>query len=441
MIRRSSLPFVVALLVIPGCVGDADDRSRASSGTTLHRTASAIECSRATPGVTVRDSGAVRIHEHTGSSIPIDLDARAAVQIGADEGSSEYVFGRIVGATRLSDGSVVIGDGIAGEFRIFDAKGKFVRRFGGLGHGPGEYQNLHGMFQAGFDTLWILDAWGSRLTVLDDDSKVVATRSIPGIPVEGTSKGHKVSGVGRTIVVGRLGGDTLLAIARPLTFNDPAGLKPGEARTERRVSRLKTLAPDGQPITDLGEIVEFEHYMYITPRKLLATGFAPFGANTSVAAASRGFWQTDGERYEIRKRSASGDVLTIVRECKSPPAVRKDDIASYIELEASRAPANQRKDKRAELEHIGYPNVKPAFSHLLVDRRGRLWAREYSLDDESATWQVYDSSGKWVTAVRTPANSIILEAGLDYVLTRVSDELGVQSVNLYPFSDLQSGGR
>ncbi|MBK9549873.1 MAG: hypothetical protein IPO52_12400 [Gemmatimonadetes bacterium] len=61
------------------------------------------------------------------------LDPRPLLVLGEDEGT--VTFGTVVGAIRLSDGSVVVADGKARELRLFEAAGRLVRTVARRGEG------------------------------------------------------------------------------------------------------------------------------------------------------------------------------------------------------------------------------------------------------------------------------------------------------------------
>ena len=60
------------------------------------------------------------------------------VVIGHEGGAPEYTFGSVAGLDVLSDGTIAVLDGLAGEVRTFAPDGSFLRRIGRRGAGPGE---------------------------------------------------------------------------------------------------------------------------------------------------------------------------------------------------------------------------------------------------------------------------------------------------------------
>lgn len=64
------------------------------------------------------------------------------VRIGELEGSEEYTLGQIVQVVAGRDGAVFIAEANPYAVRMFDANGKFVRKIGGIGAGPGEFRSV-----------------------------------------------------------------------------------------------------------------------------------------------------------------------------------------------------------------------------------------------------------------------------------------------------------
>jgi hypothetical protein len=51
--------------------------------------------------------------------------------------------------------------------------------------------------------------------------------------------------------------------------------------------------------------------------------------------------------------------------------------------------------------------------------------------DESQEWAVFNQSGDQVAAVTIPGSMEVWDAGADYVLVQVTDELGLEEVRVY----------
>ena len=106
------------------------------------------------------DSAGVRIVESDPSSsdATCTIGDEPSVVIGDDETDERQWFSSIPRAGRLSDGSIVAADRATGEVRIYDETGGHLRSMGGMGEGPGEFDDPYELWVTAGDTLWVGDA-------------------------------------------------------------------------------------------------------------------------------------------------------------------------------------------------------------------------------------------------------------------------------------------
>ncbi|WP_420463966.1 hypothetical protein [Candidatus Palauibacter sp.] len=87
----------------------------------------------------------------------------------------------------------------------------------------------------------------------------------------------------------------------------------------------------------------------------------------------------------------------------------------------------------AALEDMPLLETFPAFGRVLTDSRGYLWVEDYQLPGESVpAWTVFDSQGRVLGLLDLPPDLSVFEIGEDYILGRVSDDLGIERVQLWP---------
>lgn len=90
------------------------------------------------------------------------LDGRTVTaRIGAFDGDPAYVFGDVVDAHFLPDGSLAVLDGQADSVRVFDPEGVHRYSIGGPGEGPGELSFPVSLVRPVEDELWVVD--GSQM--------------------------------------------------------------------------------------------------------------------------------------------------------------------------------------------------------------------------------------------------------------------------------------
>ena len=121
--------------------------------------------------------------------------------------------------------------------------------------------------------------------------------------------------------------------------------------------------------------------------------------------------------------------------------IPSDAAAGHPDAEAVRRVMREARTEAA------LPDSFPHFSNLLVDDEGYLWVREYLppvvIDEgEIPRWFVFSPEGRLLGQVPNPkglhpsfspvGTPVTPRIGADYILGFVRDELGVESVVLYP---------
>jgi len=109
------------------------------------------------------------------------LDAVEELRLG-DVDDPDLGFSRIGSVDVDRDGQVFVFEMLDRQIRVYDADGRFVRRIGRQGEGPGEFQRVSRFGVAG-DTLWTYDFGLRRLTLFDRTGTVLSTAQVRGVPV------------------------------------------------------------------------------------------------------------------------------------------------------------------------------------------------------------------------------------------------------------------
>ncbi len=100
------------------------------------------------------------------------VDSTPVVDIPGVTADDRLNFEYPTGATRLSDGGLVVSDWWAGMLRFFDGSGILERSVGREGEGPGEFRSITWLDQCAPDSLFAWDPTLDRVTVLDADGRV-----------------------------------------------------------------------------------------------------------------------------------------------------------------------------------------------------------------------------------------------------------------------------
>lgn len=350
------------------------------------------------------------------------LEPSPALEIASDS-TLDTSFHLVLHALRLDDGHLVVSNHLGGrEVLIYAADGKFERRLGRRGQGPGEYEFPMHVFRSA-DTIFVVDGAGRIEAFLADGALV---RSIPP-PV--------TTGLGRPSRIGLLPGGAAVFFS----------LEPETADSFRHVSVFAQRGGE-----EIGELVRVPwrraEDIVADPRR--RPTFAPTGR---FAVGGDRICAGLPDRYLIRCFDPSGaEVLRVER------VVRPRDFTSaererplQLELAANtRYPATQPPPdvrQRIEEEHqrrVFAPHAPP-FGQLWLSAAGELWVSDFdaSLDDMPAIvapegpvlWNVFGRDGSWLADITLPAGFIPRDFGHDYVLGVHVDEDETERVQLWRF--------
>jgi hypothetical protein len=86
------------------------------------------------------------------------------------------------------------------------------------------------------------------------------------------------------------------------------------------------------------------------------------------------------------------------------------------------------------IESMPIPDHRPAYSRLVMDSDGFVWAAQYHRrvhSGYSVNWEVFSPEGEWLGGFTTPSGLTVFEIGSDYLLGVYRDELDVEHVQLY----------
>ena len=398
---------------------------------------------------TTRDSAGVRIVENVGEtgsagSAPV-MAAEPALSIGEMDGPPEYQLYQVRAATRLSDGGVAIFDGGSQEVRYYDATGSFVRRSGGKGGGPGEYQGVGWMVRLPGDSLMLNDSQAQRITVLAPDGTVARSVALaaaappPGVAPAGGSQTVRISGLGMYDVVGPMRDGLFLARAR----GEMQAPVPGAPVTRDSVTYVR-LAADGTLQDTLGVLPGDERQASTSGsdgNRMVMVGPPPFGRTARVALDEDGFWFGAGNSYQIEHRTADGRVDRIVRRALGPIAVTPAVVAA-AKAEALERPISGpvemqemvRQMTESRWDNATMPAAMPAHGALHTDPSGRLWVEETTEPGvRAARWTAFDADGRMLGTITMPERFRALEFGTDHVIGVAMDENEVERVELFSF--------
>lgn len=380
-------------------------------------------CGDAAPdrSFTVRDSAGVAIAETIGS-VPAPgafaLSPEPVLQIGALEGENAYLFGRVRGAVRLSDGRIAVLDDRAGEVRLFDSDGRYVRTLGGRGDGPGEFDSPAFLGVLPSDTLVVVDAAVRRINLFHPDAgfirSVTASNDVPGY----------------LMVAGMFGDGTIVDANTVYGDEQPEGFA-------RRPVEYRAVGPDGGLVADLGTFPGFEAVVALVAegdQTFAMTGASPFGKEPVVAVDRDRLYYGSQDAWEIRVLARDGTLERLIRWAREPRPVTDAQVARFVEDRvSSMGDNNLARRYRRFYADAPVPETHPAYGDIFADRLGWLWVQEYRINEDEGPdrWVVLDPEGRVSGAIDLPPRFRIEDMGADYVLGRWVDDMDVSYVRLY----------
>ena len=372
------------------------------------------------PATELRDSAGIRIVENArppeGSRLGWRIGPEPTVSIGVLEGEEPYMLHWAFTSVRLPDGRIAVANSGSAELRVFDPFGSHVATWAGRGEGPGEFTSLVHVARWPGDSIAAWHTAGLGIAVFDSGGRF-----------------------GRSFSLG----------SREM----PVWLRPRALAVLEAGQVLASKAPEDAD-TAVVELWDGEGELFASlgthpGREVIVTMDEQGSRHLRLKAYSRelvtGLWgdhvvASPNDRYEIRVFRADGKLARIVRRSHVPQAPTEADRAPFVEkqlsyYEGSDIPEAIVERARQEFETTPFAATFPAFSSVLGDATGHLWVEEYKLprDDRPGTlWTVFDPEGQALGFVQTPDGLEIDEIGEDYILGWVEDELGVESVQLWP---------
>ena len=364
-----------------------------------------------------RDSAGIRIVENArpaaDSRIPWRIGPEPSVSVGDVTGQDTYLLDEVSDATILRDGRIVIANSGTNELRVFDGAGVHQATWGREGEGPGEFTSLRGV-----------DSWpGDSVVAWNHSGWVVSVFDSAGVFGRSFDLDSE-AGVLEPRVV--LGGGSILGRTGEVTSDG--------YRRSRETYRLHH-PESGSPV-EFGIHPGRESYLaFVNGMPVL--GYLPFGRSLWEAEWGELVIITPDDEYEIRAYDrANGALARIVRREYENRAPTREEVDEALEDALARAGLT---GQRLEFARRGYGDMPlveqfPAFWMLLTDPLDHLWVREATLpgmDRPAPLWTVFDPEGGALGFIETPGGLTILEIGGDYLLGRATDEMGVESVQVW----------
>lgn len=353
------------------------------------------------------------------------LEATPIVTLGLDDRDPAALFQQIVSATRLPDGSILVGD--RGDFALkeFAPSGALRRSFARKGAGPGEVRLLGSMYRCG-DSVYANDAGeGFRMSVFTLDGRYVRAfrfRVPPGQQVPYLSA---CNATGHFVHLG------------------------WGARNEMRAGLHRSVVPvwisrgDSSEPRMTDSVPGSERWGMARDGRIVGSRPLPLGKQPVVGIGRSRVYVGSADRFHVRAFDLSGRSTGALERALMPVAASRADIRDEIERVVSAAGEARRARVEAEYAEIALPATLPAYTHLVVDADDHAWIRAHpNRAAETVSWSVFSPAGTLVAEASVPQALEVFEIGRDYVLGKYLDPVeAIPQVRLYRLTRTPTRGR
>lgn len=340
------------------------------------------------------------------------------LELGEKDGPPERTFDRIRAVRRLSDGAILVADGGSQQLRVFAADGRLQAQFGRRGRGPGEFMYLQSISVTPLDSIIVYDSRLHRLSIFERSGRLLQEVRF-----------RSVSAIGNELI-GRVGSNTFLFAERSSPTAGPRGVRRGRNYYVRH--NLLTGRAD-----TLGSLWGAE--LFVVPNQFgdWTTYDLPFSRNAFHAKGQQGWYVGANDGFHVAHVNFAGLVDRVVTFSDAEVALTPEEIRSTEAATIERLdPSPQRLENIQQLfSNVSTPDVRPAFSKLLVDKEGRLWVADWfshfsGPSSSDRRWWVFDPGGYVLGTVRISSSIDVHDAGPSWIVGVETDELGVQRVVL-----------
>ncbi len=330
------------------------------------------------------------------------------VSVGEVDGDPAYLFSRIASVRLLPDHRFVVADRASGTLRVFASEGTLERQMGGLGEGPGEFQYIGALQVRPPDTLVVYDSGAQRLTTFLVGGELLTTVSLQA------STGFPEMYLGRF----RDGSHALAWIDQGARGTDPV--------TPDRM-RIGRFAASGKDMGILAEGVGMR-------RSRIPSGPLPFSPHSLAVAVADTVFHTDGPGGALHGTAAQ-DGAPLTRSLSIAP-LSIDAAWAQIESQVDSSSI----ERFREVQGLAATDSIPTLSDLLVDGRGRVWAKRYAPATDSHWIGRRRTGGEWVLALdpsgaqarlQVPDRVRLMDVGAERIIGVAVDDLGVERVQQF----------
>lgn len=320
------------------------------------------------------------------------------------QGADDIRFAAVVGATRLSDGTIVVADPLTPQLSYFDSSGKLRHSAIRRGSGPGELLRISWIGRCAADSVFVYDQ--RRVVVYDAKANFVRQFEPEGHPAQLQCAGGIIAGLAAHAPPVPTKSGTVLRVAGELAVFDRTGVKRRVLGTEP-VAEIASTGAGWMPLP-LGK----------------ATAFCVAAGTVYVGTADSGVVHRFGRIGSVEAGPSLGPI-------KGTPAA-PTDVANAIESLLTLAPAGGlREAMKQRLAGLPIPTQRPLYAGLFADGAGLLWTQLTAPGSAPTRLRWAEVAGHSHGDVELAASLTVLEVGANYLLASDRDESGEQRIAVY----------
>ena len=333
------------------------------------------------------------------------------VDIHGGTAAGEPMFASAIAGTRLSNGTIVIGDALGSTIRFFDPGGKPVRTVGRRGSGPGEVQMLTWLGRCAADTVFAYDRRQARMLVVSPSGEVVRQYRVPAEETPGPAPAMLACNGAGTFAM-------IVDGPGPVSSEDDLDIM-------RRRGALWIVGVDGR-IASTADTVTLGEFIVIggggAPR--------PLARATTLAMSHDRIWVGTADSASVRSYGLDG------RSARSIPAGvagRRTTPAHYeaaVDAILASAPPQARDRMRPVMMEWRAPSTLPPYSAIRTDTEGNLWVVSSPPGSSAVELRASAPDGRTLGDLRIDLPLTVFEIGRDYVLGTYEDAGGEPHVVL-----------
>ncbi|MHB1194848.1 MAG: hypothetical protein ACYC6F_17615 [Longimicrobiales bacterium] len=303
------------------------------------------------------------------------------------------------GATRLSNGSIVVSDRWAQAVRFFDESGALVRTAGRGGEGPGEFTAPSWLGQCGPDQVFVWDYMQNQMAVIDSAGTVVREFTPHGNPAW-----FRCSSGGRIAIAGQ-------------TLELPRSVS--QVLATRFTARLWLANADGDSVGGVGVLPMAEGWI--------------LGKQTQYAITDDRLYVGTADSAFLDVYDLGGVHISAIPLAITPRPPSEANIQAWLDKqwEVFQDTQYREQGKQMTRQRSKVPEHLPLYTGLALDPEGVIWVVLSSPGDAETRFQAVSKDGTFLADLRIPEELELYEVGRDYLLGGIHHETGIPGIALY----------